>query len=941
MANNRVAAVPLTTTREPNNLDALAELGPPSLGPESARSRGDAFSPLLQGKRRKYSALCIGLVLIIVALIAVIIDPTDCLLNNLKQPVYKTEENMPVGEALLLRRCTIWTGLGNVIPDADILLSEGLITKIGASGERLPSLNVRPDQVIDVQGRVVTPGLVDLHSHLGVSSWPDLDATDANEMTDPILPQVRALDAINPEDQAMPRARAGGVTTVTVLPGSANLMGGEAVVLKLRSGEGGRSPSREAGAAAPPRFPQVQDLLLSNAPRVLKMACGENPKRVYGRQGQMPSTRMGTTWLMRQAFEEARAEMLKQEEWCSKESNQAGSFPRQLRLDGLVALLRGEALLMNHCFATSDLEIMMRLSDEFGFRVSTFHHASQAYKLASQIAARNTSIATFATLWGFTLEGYDASVYAPAALHEAGVNLVLKSDHPVLDSRFLIFEAAKAHRFSLPAQAAVASVTYNPAKALGLANRIGSVQERLEADLVVWDTDPLVLGAEPTLVIIDGVIRDRKDAPLPADRTNSSLLTAKIQELAGTACQSSQPVLQLCTVLRDVLLYSNDGPARQVQRAVIRNGVWDCIGSESDCPLISGCSQYSLGPGTGFAVLIPGLVEGISELGQSDIDVEIITKNGANPGAGISSPGLAAYMETYVWDGLRLDSRHLRAAWRAGIVGVTSKPQGNALVAGLTASFPTCCHDLHRDLTVMQHANALYLQLGNPVKSASAGSTASYSGQIASLRALLRSWQKKVNNSADGERVGEKTTAELIMSRELPLMVQVDAADLMLPLLQLQREYQFRLIIAGAAEAWMLAKELAAAGDLVSVLLTTRPMPASIESQRVRDDAFRILVEAGVKKVGLSTAANEMVARELIWEAGLMQKLAGVSTAQAIAAVTSAPASMLGMDKQGFGFIRPGNPAHYAVFNGEPLQLQSEIQLVGSGTFVQCMPKQI
>eukprot|EP00457_Paulinella_chromatophora_P001527 gb/GEZN01001529.1/.p1 GENE.gb/GEZN01001529.1/~~gb/GEZN01001529.1/.p1 ORF type:complete len:937 (+),score=146.56 gb/GEZN01001529.1/:29-2839(+) len=845
-----------------------------------------------------------------------------CLDTNLAQPSFKIQEDAPVGADLLLTHGNLWTGLGDVIEDADILLSGGLIAQIGVTGQRLPTEGLAPGRVVDVQGRVVTPGLVDLHSHLGVYSWPDLPASsDGNEMTDPINAQVRALDAITPQDRAMPRARSGGVTTVHVLPGSGNLMGGEGVVLKLR---GAGLETAEADGVLGPPYPTVQDMLLANGPRTLKMACGENPKRTYGGRNQAPSTRLGNAWLLRRTFEEAAAEITAQVRWCSqKQLQESTSFPRTRRLDGVAALLRGKAQLHNHCYTVADLEMMIRLSHEFNFSVAAFHHGLEAYKVADRLAQEQIAVATFATSWGFKLEAYDASVHAPHALWSAGVNLVLKSDHPVLDSRFLIFEAAKAHHYDLPAQAALAAVTHNPAKVLGLSDRLGALKQGLDADVVVWDRDPMLLGAQPTLVLIDGVIKERSPGVLPPlpPQPNSSLNRASITESVGSACKSPQPVSQLCTVIRGVTVHSNTGPPMVQQTLIIKNGKWECIGADSNCTNIGGCALYEF-PNGAEGILIPGLVDGLSELGQTDIGQEADTKNGFLPGSGLRSDGSARYLQTHVYDGVRLESRTMRAAWMGGVVGVVSKPQGRSLIPGFTSSFPTCCHKFFGDLSVMQKSNALYVQLGNGFKDKSSEFSASYSAQLASLRAVLNS---------------NATEIQQVLERRIPLLVWVDSADVLSSLLRMQREYGFRLVVAGGAEAWMLSSELALAG--ATVLLRTRPPPTNWETFRVRDDAALVLLQAGVS-VGLTTNSEEFT-RELRWEAGFLRSLAGLSLVEALAMVTSAPAAMLGLDVQGYGFIREGEPAHFVLLNGDPLQLQSNVQLVGSGTFVQCRPTQI
>jgi imidazolonepropionase-like amidohydrolase len=268
--------------------------------------------------------------------------------------------------------------------------------------------------------------------------WPptrsqELQATqDGNEATNPTFPQVRSIDGYNPTDGAVQRILTGGVTTSLVLPGSANTMGGEAFAIKHRG-------NRVATA-------QIQ-----GTPRYMKMACGENPKNVYGGQGRTPSSRMGSTWVMREKFEAAQALVTAQNDWCAAPTTAAaaGRYPTDLSLDSLTALLRGSLILHTHCYTVWDMEMMIRLMDEFKFNVTAFHHAIEAWKLADVLKARNIVTATFADSWGFKVEAYDGTPYAPLILARAGARVVLKSDHPVLPAETLMFEAAKAYGYGL------------------------------------------------------------------------------------------------------------------------------------------------------------------------------------------------------------------------------------------------------------------------------------------------------------------------------------------------------------------------------------------------------------------------------------------------------------------------------------------------------------
>lgn len=225
----------------------------------------------------------------------------------------------------------------------------------------------------------------------------------------------------------------------------------------------------------------------------------------------MPSTRLGEAYLLR--AELAKAQQLKQDQddWCqaaqSSHSRFETGFPHDLSLESLVSLLRGEVLLNIHCYETHDIEAMVRHSLEFNFTIAAFHHALDAYRVPSILrrALNNITIATFADHWGYKKEAFQAVPEAPKILFDAGIPVALKSDHPVLNSQHLIFEAAKSTHYGLPPQEAFKTVTSTPANAIGLGHRIGSLRVGYDADLVIWDREPLELGATPLQVIIDGV----------------------------------------------------------------------------------------------------------------------------------------------------------------------------------------------------------------------------------------------------------------------------------------------------------------------------------------------------------------------------------------------------------------------------------------------------
>jgi imidazolonepropionase-like amidohydrolase len=383
---------------------------------------------------------------------------------------------------VLIRGATVWTATGKVLVDTDVLLSRGKIRAV-ARGIKAPT----GATVIAARGRIVTPGLVDMHSHLGVYPAPYAKAhEDGNEMTGPITPMVRAIDAFDPEDIAIPRALRGGVTTSLILPGSGNIMGGEALYVKLR----GKT---------------VGEMAIRNPPRALKMAMGENPKRIHGRKGRQPMSRMGHAWLMRKHLHKARELRNKQKRWQTTGRFEGTPRPNDPALEPLVALLEGKVRLQVHCYEVHDIETLIRVSEEFGFKIAAIHHALEAWKVPKLLKDHGIAVATFSDLWGFKMEAWDASVHGPHLLAKAGVAVAIKTDHPVLDARNLAWEAAKAHHYGLDERAAIAAVTRIPAAAIGLGERLGSIEVGKDADVLLWAKHPFEIGARPARVWVEGV----------------------------------------------------------------------------------------------------------------------------------------------------------------------------------------------------------------------------------------------------------------------------------------------------------------------------------------------------------------------------------------------------------------------------------------------------
>ncbi|HET9386018.1 MAG TPA: amidohydrolase family protein [Gemmatimonadales bacterium] len=407
-------------------------------------------------------------------------------------PQYASTYQRHPNPAVLIRNATIMTATGEEIQGGSILLRDGKIVAVGTTVEA-PS----DATVVDGTGKWVTPGVIDTHSHLGVYAAPGTFAeSDGNEATRPVTAEVWAEHSFWPHDPQIPLAIAGGVTTIQALPGSANLIGGRSAVLKLVPGR------------------SVQEMKFPGARYGLKMACGENPKRVYGQRGG-PSTRMGNMAGYREAFIAAQNYQRRWDKWLKDRSGDAPD--RNLRNETLADVLRGNILVQNHCYRADEMMQMLDLAREFGFKIRSFHHAVEAYKIADVLAREGVASSIWADWWGFKEEAMDGIYENAALLQQAGARAIIHSDDAGGIQR-LNQEAAKAmyhgRRAGIPVtrDQALRWFTANPAWALGLDSIVGTLEPGKMADVVVWSADPLSVYAQALRVYNDGwLVYDRAD----------------------------------------------------------------------------------------------------------------------------------------------------------------------------------------------------------------------------------------------------------------------------------------------------------------------------------------------------------------------------------------------------------------------------------------------
>ncbi|OYX49397.1 MAG: amidohydrolase [Alphaproteobacteria bacterium 32-64-14] len=430
-------------------------------------------------------------------------------------PYPSTYKPLP-SDDVLIRNATVYDGLGGEIKGGAVLIQGGKITAVGSEAAMTMPAGIK---TIDATGKFVTPGIIDIHSHLGAYPSPGIGAhQDGNEVSAPVTAEVWVEHSIWPQDPGFTRAMAGGVTAMQILPGSANLFGGRGVIIK----------AVPATTAQGMKFP--------GAPYTLKMACGENPKRVYGYgggrfPGGAPFSRMGNVAGYREAWQRAVEYKRKWDKynadfdaWEKKVKSPApktddkgpGDPPnapdRNLELDTLMGVLNGEILVQQHCYRADEMAQIIDLSKEFGYKVSAFHHGVEAYKVAGLLAANGICGALWADWWGFKAEAYDGIRENIPMVHNATGGCAIVHSDDANGIQRLNQEAAKAladgRRVGIDISNAVAWtwLSRNPAKALGILDKTGTLESGKAADVVIWSGDPFSVYTRADIVFVDGAV---------------------------------------------------------------------------------------------------------------------------------------------------------------------------------------------------------------------------------------------------------------------------------------------------------------------------------------------------------------------------------------------------------------------------------------------------
>lgn len=743
---------------------------------------------------------------------------------------------LPGTPATLIRNATVFTG-DTILHERDVLLDQGLIQSVSPAFER----RAIPDAVeIQAAGAWLTPGLIDMHTHLGVLSMPLLPShADGNSQMSPTRPMLRSIDAFNEHDLSVRRTLSGGVTSALVLPGSLNNIGGQAYPVKLGSLHDRPPSSRvidpprsmvmngEAGHARDDLYPPHTGMQRpdgSTSFRQIKMACGENARKYH-------LVRMDEAWNFRSMLERAQKLRARQDDFCARlatgQLNYAPPnelhFPNEQEIDVLVDVLRGRTKVQTHCYTMNDLDAFVRHANEFQFPIAAFHHAHETYLVPSVLHGAPggaPAAAIFSTNANYKYESYFGTPFQPELLRSHNITPIIKSDHPVLDSRRLLNQAAQAHHFGLDELDALRAVTSAPAHVLGLAHRLGHMQPGMDADVVLWDRHPLQLGATPTHVFVDGrsefeVLHSSGPAP-GGTKPQQAPPSAKFYDDMARVRNASeaiadQRVLAFPTPVKrvpDMVLHNlshvylrTDGPLRlhhgQGQVLVFAQGQVRCFGDES-CLASAPAQAHHMD--TQGGVVLPGLISYGATLGLSDIPSEASASNGEDVARDERSD-LPRPLSRAV-DGLVFGGHELLRAHASGVSTVVSAPLFEGLYGSVSAQFDSGAQSVLDKMSVRASSVALHAKLAPSEDGRFALST-----QVALLRAQLHH---------------PKTPEwEQVASGRLPLIVATDYEHMAAQMILLKRAMpQVRLVLDSAAPLHRIAAELAEAD--IPVLLPNK-----------------------------------------------------------------------------------------------------------------------
>lgn len=808
------------------------------------------------------------------------------------------------------RGAKILTAAGKTFDPGTLVVQDGRIVAVGPQGEVVIPAG---STTVDAAGKVIIPGLVDTHSHLGVYSRPAVPAnSDGNEMTGPVQSVVRALDALNPFDPGIRMANAGGLTTANIMPGSGNVIGGQTIYVKLR----GYSPEQMSIAAA-------------DVYGGLKMANGENPKRAYGNKGQAPGTRMKVAALQRAEFVKAREYMAKWDRYRKQlaAGEQVTPPAVDLALEPLVEVLERKRTVHFHTHRADDILTLLRLKDEFGFEV-VIQHGTEAYKVIDEIAKHKVPVSmTIPDSPGGKAEVVDFIEEAGAEMAKAGVTVLVNTDDPVTESRFLLRTAAITVRGGLSEDLALAAITSSAARALHLDHRVGSLEPGKDADFVILSGAPFSVYTRVLETFVDGAkVFDIADDRLRlyqtggfavADRAQVPALLPPLPAPAGVSAPevpggSAKPKAdtreivilagRLHTVAKGTIL---DGAV------LVRDGKIVSAGPRQELQIPEGAAVVAA------AAVSPGLIDAHSVVpltGELNIMAD-------QEGDETSDPNQA---DVRVQDAFNPNEPLLRFLLEKGVTVVHACPGRANVIAGQTGVFRT--HGRTAESMTVRFPQAVLFNLGEDPKQTYKGQRpGTRMGTAALIRTALTdsaTFARKRRDAKDEagkpDRNLKHEVLALALEKKVKTMFCAQRADDVLTALRLTNEFGLDGILALAAEGYLVADKIVES-HLPVVVHPTMQRVGDIETYNSLLGNAAFLSDKGIRiAVGSGFEGYVPKTRVVRYEAAIAM-VYGLGFERALQAVTLDAARILGVEDR-FGSLEPGKTADLVLYDGDPFE---------------------
>jgi imidazolonepropionase-like amidohydrolase len=761
--------------------------------------------------------------------------------------------------------------------------------------------------VVDLPEATIIPGLVDTHSHIGLWSRPSVPANiDGNEMTGPVQPGLRALDAIQPADPGIKMAVAGGITTANIMPGSGNAIGGQTLYVKLRGNT-------------------IEEMQIKDSRTLggLKMANGENPKG-YGRRGQAPFTRMKIAALQREQFLKAREYQQRRARHRDAVAKGEKSTPPDvdLSLEPLVEVLERKRTVHFHCHRADDLMTAVRISEEFGFDL-VLQHATEAYRVADELAKKKIPASlTLVDSPGGKLEVMGLLEENAAILEKAGVVVALNTDDAITESRFFLRTGSIAVRGGMSEEAALRALTLNAAKMLHLDHRIGSLEDGKDADFVILSGPPFSIYTHVLATYIDGVKR--------FDRSSKRDWTYQAGGFALTDLAKLPAPPELCKplpVLRAPAPIALDDPMKPMKAFAIRaRRIHTATGAPilDGVIIVEGGRIKAVGPAATIEIpngtpviaadeVTPGLIDAHSVCGLSGaFNVSADQEQDET-----SDPNQA---DLRAIDGYNPNDPHLEFLRANGVTVIHAVPGRANVIGGQTGIFRTAGTTVNDAL--IRFPAGLVVNLGESSKSSTPGKAPqTRMGSAALVRNTLNQAKNNLAKKDDPKAARNLKLESLqpMLEGKAPVIFCAQRADDLVTALRLADEFKLKPILSLAAEAYLVPDTIAASKAPVIVHPTMQRAASSMETVNAFAGNAAFLADRNVPIV-IGTAFESYVPKTRVLRSeAAMAMTHGLGHARALRAVTIDAAKLLGIDKD-HGSIEAGKIADLVLYDGDPFE---------------------